>query len=132
MYINTVSLGGSSNVVLSSFSYATGALGAWYQSSTNMIDVGSRTAGQAGLYHYTTQTSQIKETNSIVEIGFHYVALNGSNQPLDTDGDGLPDYFEDRNGNGTYDSANGETDWQTSNSGISGAAGLQVFTPFKP
>src|SRR5438445_4420597 len=78
-YINTTSLGGNSNVVLSSFNYATGALGAWYQSSTNMIDAGSRTADQAGLYHYTTQTSQVKETNSIVEIGFHYVALNGSN-----------------------------------------------------
>jgi len=50
---------------------------------------------------------------------------------LDTDGDVIPDYLEDRNGNGSYDSGSGETDWQTSNSGISGAAGLQVFTPLK-
>ena len=31
--------------------------------------------------------------------------------PLDYDGDGLPDYFEDRNGNGSVDS--GETDWRS-------------------
>jgi len=46
---------------------------------------------------------------------------------LDTDGDGLPDYFEDRDGDGSVDA--GETDWTASNSGISGPAGLQVFTP---
>ena len=48
---------------------------------------------------------------------------------LDYDGDGSPDYYEDRDGDGSVDS--GETDWQSSNSGISGAAGLQVFTPLK-
>lgn len=48
---------------------------------------------------------------------------------LDTDGDGLADYFEDRNGNGVVDTASGETDWLTSNSGLSGPAALQVFTP---
>jgi hypothetical protein len=37
------------------------------------------------------------------------VAVNSSGQPLDTDGDGLPDYFEDLDGNGSVDS--GETDW---------------------
>ena len=60
-----------------------------------------------------------------------YLRPTGIQTPFDTDGDGLPDYFEDRNGNGAYDSGSGETDWQTSNSGISGAAGLQVFTPLK-
>ena len=46
----------------------------------------------------------------MVDIGFHYVAVT-NNVPIDTDGDGLPDYLEDRNGNGTVDS--GETDWQS-------------------
>ncbi len=55
------------------------------------------------------------------------VDINGI--PLDSDGDGIPDYLEDRNGNGGCDST--ETDWQSSNSGMSGAAGLQVFTPLK-
>ena len=98
-------------------------------SLTNLINTGSRTAPNAGLYHYTTTTNQTKEAASQVDIGFHYVALNGSNQPADTDGDGLPDYLEDRNGNGTFDT--GETDWQTSNSGVAGAAALQVFTLLK-
>ena len=31
---------------------------------------------------------------------------------FDGDGDGLPDYLEDRNGNGAYDSGAGESDWQ--------------------
>jgi len=47
----------------------------------------------------------------------------------DTDGDGLPDYLEDRNGNGSPDV--GETDWTISNSGVAGTGGLQVFTPLK-
>jgi hypothetical protein len=49
----------------------------------------------------------------------------------DTDGDGFADYLEDRNGNGTYDSGAGETDWQNSNGGAGGASGLVVFTPLK-
>ena len=49
----------------------------------------------------------------------------------DSDGDGIPDYSEDHNGNGTYDSGSGETDWQNSNSGAGGASGLVVFTPLK-
>ena len=32
---------------------------------------------------------------------------------IDTDGDGIPDYLEDRNGNGTPDT--GETNWQDQN-----------------
>jgi hypothetical protein len=120
---------GSGNVVVNNFSYQTGTLGRYYQPlSSPLINAGSRTADQAGLYHYTVTTNQSKETNSVVDIGFHYIALSAG-LPWDNDGDGLPDYLEDRNGNGTFDS--GETDWQTSNSGLSGPAALQVFTPLK-
>jgi hypothetical protein len=65
----------------------------------------------------------VKETNSVVDIGLHYVAVSQVGDqwvPIDTDGDGWPDYFEDRNGNGQADS--GETDWQTG-----GDWGLRVF-----
>jgi hypothetical protein len=49
--------------------------------------------------------------------------------PWDTDGDGLPDYLEDRNGDGTQSS--GETDWQQSENGTTGVPGLQVYTPLE-
>ncbi len=39
----------------------------------------------------------------MVDIGYHYVALDTNGVPVDTDGDGLADYLEDRNGNGIYD-----------------------------
>jgi len=63
---------------------------------------------------------QAKETNSVVDIGYHYVAVNSAGQPIDTDGDGTADYAEDGNGNGVVDS--GETDWQSA-----ADAGLKVW-----
>ncbi len=130
-YINTTSLGGSSNVVVSSFTYANATLGNWYHASTNFIDRGSRLAGAAGLYHHTTTTNQVKDASTAVDIGFHYVATDANGLPLDYDGDGWADYFEDRNGNGTVDS--GETDWTTYTSqyGVTGVPGVSVFTPLR-
>jgi hypothetical protein len=77
-----------------------------------------------------TQTKEGAEASQRADIGFHYVACS-IGLPIDTDGDGLADYFEDRNGNGTVDSD--ETDWQTydSQNGLVGAPGLQVFTPME-
>ena len=56
---------------------------------------------------FTTTTNQWRETNSTVDIGPHWMALNAQLNPLDTDADGVHDYLEDRNGNGATDS--GET-----------------------
>jgi len=111
-YVATTPLGnsGGNDKSVTTFAYATGTLGPWYQSSTNMIDAGSRTADLAGLYHYTTQTSQVKEATTIVDLGFHYVATDANGNPIDTNGNGFPDWQEDANGNGVVDS--GETDWQ--------------------
>ena len=129
-YINTTSLGGSSNVVVSSFTYANATLGNWYHASTNFIDRGSRLAGAAGLYHHTTTTNQVKDASTAVDIGFHYVATDANGLPLDYDGDGWADYFEDRNGNGGSPDS-GETDWQVSENGTTGVPGLEVFTPME-
>jgi len=111
-----------------SFAYTNGPLGSWYQVTASLVNLGQQSAPNAGLYHYTTQTSLAKEAATQVDIGFHYVAtINGL--PTDTDGDGIPDYFEDRNGNGSLDT--GETDWQVSNTLGAGANQLTLFTPLQ-
>ena len=61
--------------------------------------------------------NQTKETNSSVDIGFHFVATANQTvlSPKNSDDNGtatdfLPDYLEDTNGNGVKDGL--ETDWQ--------------------
>jgi hypothetical protein len=101
---------GSGDVLVSNITYQSGPLGDFYQStSSSLINTGSVTADLASLYHYTMTTNQVKETNSIVDIGYHYVTLDGSGNPIDSDGDGVPDYVEDSNGDGLVNSR--ETDW---------------------
>jgi hypothetical protein len=77
--------------------YQTSWLGNYYYPTNDgmlsqLFDKGSSPADDVGLYHYTTTTNQVKETNSVVEIGFHYVAVDTNGVPFDTDGDGVPDY----------------------------------------
>ena len=107
----------NSNIPLTSLPYETdpfgtyGPRGRYYQpTSSLLINAGSQNANVPGLYHFTATTNQVKETNSVVDIGPHYVALNSSGNPVDTDGDGLPDFYEDWNGDGVVSSW--ETDWQ--------------------
>ncbi len=109
---------GAHDVIVTNFNWQAGGLGRFYLlTNSPLINVGSVTnAGLVGLYHFTMTTNlvsgwQVKETNSIVDIGFHYVATTSSGFPIDTDSDGVPDYWEDGNGNGTVNS--GETDWQS-------------------
>ena len=106
----------------SSFNWQTSWLGNYYLPwNSSLINTGSCTADLTALYHFTTQTSQVKETNSVVDIGYHYVAVDAySGVLLDSDGDGIPDYLEDANGNGVLN--NGETDWQSATD-----LGLKVF-----
>jgi len=100
---------GSANIWTNMFDYQTGALGRFYQpSDSRFLNQGSTNANYLQLYHFTCTTNNVKETNSVVDIGFHYVATSGG-LPVDTDSDGVPDYLEDLNGNGSVDS--GETDW---------------------
>jgi len=113
-----------------------------------------------GLYHFTTTTNLIsglqrKETNSIVDIGYHYVAIGTNGLPIDTDGEGLADYFEDTNGDGSYNSNTDLADWNNRDtdgdgtndyleyvqgrnpriagtiSDTNGIINLQVYTPLK-
>ena len=98
----------SHDVVLTNSSYQIGRLGSYYiPTNSLLINAGNTNANLLALYYYTTTTNQVAETNSLVDIGYHYVALGTNGLPVDTDGDGVPDYLEDGNGNGTIDS--GET-----------------------
>jgi hypothetical protein len=131
--------GGTSNKVNLVITYQAGLATNWYgvrgtyyyptsggaNSLTNLFNAGSRNATNAGLFHFTTTTNQ-------VDIGYHLVAADANGNPLDYDGDGSPDYFEDRNGNGN--GADDPTSWQSYNSpnGLVGNPAIQVFTPLKP
>jgi hypothetical protein len=89
-------------------------------SLTNLVDTGSRTAANASLYHFTTRAATgTSETSSQVDIGYHYIGVDANGAPLDTDGDGIPNYREDRDGDGVVDS--GETSWTSATD-----AGLQI------
>ena len=116
-YFNsTVTSQGTSPMTVSTLDFQTGALGPYYYPATggnlfSLVNAGSTTSASAGLYHFTTQTTQAKEASSQVDIGFHYVVVNSSGNPIDSDSDGLADYFEDINGNGQTDA--GETPWIT-------------------
>ena len=77
--------------------YVSGPSGNYYYPATGgattltaLIDAGSRKADAAGLFHYTTTTNilnglEIKETNPVVDIGYHYVAVDSNGNPIDTD-----------------------------------------------
>ncbi len=108
---NRFTNGGAHDVILTTSPvYETGALGRFYlPSNSPLIDAGSTNASLLTLYHFTTQTNQLKETNSVVDIGFHYAALDSNGAASDSDSDGLPDYIEDSNGDGTANG--GESPW---------------------
>jgi len=104
------------DLTVTNLDYQIGPLGNYYYPTSGgdlfrLVNAGSRNATNAGLYHFTMRVDQTKEANTTVDIGYHYLALDGNGNPLDNDSDGWPDYFEDRNGNGAVNT--GETDWQS-------------------
>ena len=117
---------GTDVILTNSPTYKAGPLGYYYQATNSgLVNVGHTNADQVGLYHYTVLTNllgnvEIKETNSVVDIGYHYVAVGTNGLAADFSGDGLPDYLEDANGNGVVDS--GEIGWN-----ITGDLGLKVL-----
>lgn len=111
---------GTHDVVLAaSPTYQFGPLGRYYLPtySSGLYNAGSRTAAEAGLYHYTTQPNQIKEGDEggNVNIGLHYVAtVNYASATLkDSDSDGIPDYMENWHGDGDTGASRIHTDYET-------------------
>jgi hypothetical protein len=106
--------------------YSTGPFGNYYFSSTTATYTALRGKGRpvsaSGLYHYTMRTDQLKEgtdklpTPNHVDIGRHYVASTAytSKIPIDTDGDTIPDYLADSNGDGLYEESTDLADWNGS------------------
>lgn len=116
---NPFSTGGGHDVQNATFDWQSGFLGNYYlQSSSLLVDTGSQNADLAGLLYFTTQVDAFsREYGSTVDIGYHYIGIDYAGKPIDWDSDGIPDYLEDANGNGTLDS--GETDpYNSSDSGL--------------
>ena len=112
---------GPNDLMVTNFNWQISWSGNFYlPTNSPLINKGSTTANLLGFYHFTTQTNQVPETNSIVDIAYHYVATGTNGVPLDANGDGIPDYIEDANGNGLVDS--GEIGWNLTND-----LGLQVI-----
>jgi len=108
------------NDIRTNLTWLGGALGVYYQATNSpLLTNGSTYATNLGLYHYTVTTNNAVEGTNIVSRGYHYVAVGTNGLPLDYNGDGIPDYLEDANGNGVVDS--GEIDWL-----VAGDLGLTV------
>jgi hypothetical protein len=107
--------------ITNTLAYQTSWLGTFYQPTNSpLINKGSTNANLVGLYHFTVTTNEVVEGTNTVTIGYHYVATDANGIPLDSNGDGIPDYLEDANGNGLMDS--GEIGWN-----ITGDLGLKVL-----
>jgi len=75
------------------------------------IDAGNTTADRLGLYWWTTQGPNTIEGTTIVDLGYHYPAVDAYGNPISTLVSGIPDYLSDTNGNGLPES------WEMSNFG---------------
>ncbi|HEY4415437.1 MAG TPA: LamG-like jellyroll fold domain-containing protein, partial [Verrucomicrobiae bacterium] len=90
--------------IVTSFNWKSSWLGNFYlPTNSPLINKGNTTANQVGLYYFTTQTNQAEEANSQVDVGYHYVATDGSGHPWMTMTNGVPDYLADTDGNGLPD-----------------------------
>lgn len=82
--------------------YRNGPLGGFYmQPGSALQDATGVQASELGLWHYTTRENQDKDGSfgtGLLDVGFHYVAVNSTGKPIDTDNDGIPDYVEDADG----------------------------------
>jgi hypothetical protein len=118
---------GSNDVVLNTtgVGYEVGPLSRYYlPTNSSFINTGSLTnAGLAGLYHFASTADQVRETNSVLNLGLHFVALDASGMPIDSDMDSLADFLEDTNGDGLM--STGETNWQDADTDYDGRSDAQ-------
>jgi hypothetical protein len=85
---------GLKDLMITNFNWETSWFGNFYLPTNSLlIQAGSTTADQVGLYWFTTQTNQAPESNNIVDIGYHYVATDTNGNPLATFGTNVPNYI---------------------------------------
>lgn len=108
----TTGYSGANNLYSIIPNWQTGPFGPYYYPTTgpssglnSLRDQGSEpSSAVAGLFHYTTAAAvNTKEAGSPIDIGFHYPSASMNGLLLDSDSDGLPDHFEDSNGNGVVE-----------------------------
>ena len=119
--------------IVASITYQSGPLGNYCQATNSpFLNRGSTTADRVGLYHYTVLTNQVKEATNTVSIGYHYVAADSSGNPIDSSGDGIPDYLADSNGDGVSN-AGDLCDWRKYNTrnGLTTTTPFTIFTPLR-
>jgi len=91
--------GGSNNKTLTTCDYTAGSLGDYYYptSGGNLSQLTDAdvvtTPVQVGLAYHTTRAAAGSQETGWLDIGMHYIGVDGSNNPIDTDGDGVPDYM---------------------------------------
>lgn len=124
---STATFGGSNNKTSLTADYVAGPLGRFYYpatgasgSLTNLLDAGSVTnAASLGFYHYSTLAAGPRESTNRLDIGFHYPLATTADALADTDQDGLSDWAEDLDRDGTVET--GETDPNNADSDQDGA-----------
>jgi hypothetical protein len=60
--------------------------------------VNASTGPTAGLFHHVIATNLVPIGTGAVGIGFHHLRATTTGVPIDTSGDGIPDWMEDVNG----------------------------------
>jgi hypothetical protein len=134
-------VGGAHDVPVPSFDWQSSSFGNYYlPTNSPLIDAGDVTADSAGFAYLTTQTSQVEEGTSRLDLGYHYAAI------WDIDSDGLADswelnYFGNLEHSGTDLDGQGNTllwDYRVGRNpnisptaDINGLVGLQIYTPLK-
>lgn len=80
---------------LINYNWQTSWFGNFYLPTNSLlINTGSTNANLLGLYHFTTQTNQTEEEDSMVDMGYHYVALDQYGNVLDSNDNGIADWWE--------------------------------------
>ena len=80
--LTTLPATGGHNLTVTNYNWQSSWLGNYYlPPNSPLIDQGSATAAEMGLYQFTTQTNQVKEHITLVDIGYHYVAVDANGNP---------------------------------------------------